>query len=61
MTLKTFEVTLETPSGGKRVVTVPSPSGVQAGDACIDKLAENTDRDQQMALRELYGPLIGAR
>ena len=33
MTLKTFEVTLETPSGGKRVVTVPSPSGVQAGDA----------------------------
>jgi len=26
-----------------------------------EALAENTDRDQQMALRELYGPLIGAR
>lgn len=33
MTLKTFEVTLDTPGGDKRVVTVPSPSGVQAGDA----------------------------
>lgn len=26
-----------------------------------EALAENTDRDQQVALRELYGPLIGAR
>jgi hypothetical protein len=33
MTLQTYEVTLETLTGDKRVVTVPSPSGVQAGDA----------------------------
>jgi glycosyltransferase involved in cell wall biosynthesis len=26
-----------------------------------EALAENTDRDQQVALRELYGPLIGAQ
>lgn len=25
-----------------------------------EALAENTDRDQQVALRELYDPLIGA-
>lgn len=33
MTLKTYEVTLETASGDTRTVAVPSPTGVQAGDA----------------------------
>lgn len=33
MTEKIYEVTLETASGQTRIVTVPSPTDVQAGDA----------------------------
>lgn len=40
MTLKTYEVTLETASGETRTVTVPSPTGVQAGDAARPLMVE---------------------
>lgn len=40
MTMKTYEVTLETASGDTRTVTVPSPSGVQAGDAARPLMQE---------------------
>ena len=40
MTDKIYEVTLETASGGTRTVTVPSPTGVQAGDAARPLMQE---------------------
>ncbi len=40
MTDKTYEVTVETTSGGTRTVGVPSPTGVQAGDAARPLMQE---------------------
>lgn len=40
MTDKTYEVTLATASGDTRTVTVPSPNGVQAGDAARPLMQE---------------------
>lgn len=57
MTDKTFTVILETETGVRREVVVPSPTGVQAGDAArplmredeaiveIHELPEDDDRD----------------
>ena len=57
MTNKTYSVSLETPDGTKRDVTVLSPTGVQAGDAAsplmvegesiveIAEMPESTSRD----------------
>lgn len=57
MTQKIYEVTLETASGDTRTVAVPSPTGVQAGDAArplmqegeailkITELPEGDERD----------------
>lgn len=41
MTDKTYEVTLATASGDTRTVSVPSPTGVQAGDAARPLMREN--------------------
>jgi hypothetical protein len=40
MTQKTYEVTLQTPTGDTRTVVVPSPTGVQAGDAARPLMAD---------------------
>ncbi len=40
MSQKTYEVTLQTDAGDTRTVTVPSPTGVQAGDAARPLMAE---------------------
>lgn len=41
MTQKTYEVTLENASGDTRIVAVPSPTGVQAGDAARPLMEES--------------------
>jgi hypothetical protein len=40
MSQKTYEVTLQTPTGDTRTVAVPSPTGVQAGDAARPLMAD---------------------
>jgi hypothetical protein len=40
MNQKTYEVTLQTPTGETRKVAVPSPTGVQAGDAARPLMVE---------------------
>lgn len=40
MNQKTYEVTLQTPTGETRTVAVPSPTGVQAGDAARPLMVE---------------------
>lgn len=40
MSQKTYEVTLQTRTGDTRTVAVPSPTGVQAGDAARPLMAD---------------------
>lgn len=40
MNQKTYEVTLQTSTGDTRTVAVPSPTGVQAGDAARPLMVE---------------------
>lgn len=40
MNHKTYEVILQTPTGDTRTVAVPSPTGVQAGDAARPLMTE---------------------
>ena len=60
MTDKTYSVSLETPNGTKRDVTVLSPTGVQAGDAASPLMAEGESiveiaERPESALRDLDG------
>lgn len=52
MTRKTYQVTLQTPAGDTRTVTVPSPTGVQAGDAARPLMA---DGEAILTITELPG------